>query len=427
LVRPRSVHDMVPVVVQVRDPGLASTAYPVIDRPPLWSGADHFTVSNWFPGVADTLVGAPGTVTDASAGDATVSRVTAGTSAPAMQRAIPRLRLNDLRIPLPFVRSIDTKGNTHSADETAGRSREAPTLHRYHQRVTALNGKESPSAPSRLRVLLAIKSLGYGGAERLVADLVAIGNKRARERSGPVDYEVAYLLAGHDALAPFIEAGGTPVHCLGAGGNLDFKWMPAFRRLLLAGHYDIVHFHLPYTAALGRLVVLTIPRDRRPATIYTEHSLWNKVAVLVKKLNRATVHHDSALVAVSQAAYDHLPRRLQPRARVVVHGVDLDRSRSLIARRNGIRAAVRAELDVPPGELLVLAIANLRSEKGYDVLLDTAALLIEQGLPIRFAAAGQGAQLGELTARHRELGLGDRFRFLGHREDALELLVAADV
>jgi glycosyltransferase involved in cell wall biosynthesis len=112
---------------------------------------------------------------------------------------------------------------------------------------------------------------------------------------------------------------------------------------------------------------------------------------------------------------------------VVVHGVDLDRSRSLAARRDEIRSAVRAELEVPEGELLVLAIANLRSEKGYDVLLDTAALMIEQGLPIRFAAAGKGAQLDELVARHRELALGDRFRFLGHREDALELLVAADI
>lgn len=273
-------------------------------------------------------------------------------------------------------------------------------------------------------MLLAIKGLGHGGAERLVTDLVAVSNSSTQGRA---EYEVAYLLAHQDGLATLIEASGTPVHCLGAGGNLDPRWMLAFRRLLLQGNFDIVHFHLPYTAAFGRLVVLTIPRDRRPVTIYTEHSLWNKVAVLVKNLNRATVRRDRALIAVSQAAYDALPRDLQPRARVVVHGIDLDRSRSLASRREEIRAAVRAELEVPPGELLVLAVANLRSEKGYDVLLDTAALLIEQGLPVCFAAAGQGAQLDELVARHRELGLGGRFRFLGHREDALELLIAADV
>jgi glycosyltransferase involved in cell wall biosynthesis len=270
-------------------------------------------------------------------------------------------------------------------------------------------------------VLLAIKSLGYGGAERLVADLVAAG------ASSPVEYEVAYLLDAQDGLAADIAATGTPVHSLGSTRNLDLRWMLAFRRLLSTGSYDVVHFHLPYTAALGRLVVLTLPRRQRPVTIYTEHSLWNKVAVVVKKLNRATVGFDRALVAVSQAAYDALPRGLRPRAQVVVHGVDLGRSRSLVEQRDQIRAAIRTELDVPPEDLLVVTVANLRSEKGYDVLLDAAALIKQRGVPIRFAAAGQGAQADELTARHRQLALGDHFRFLGHREDALALLIAADI
>jgi glycosyltransferase involved in cell wall biosynthesis len=50
-----------------------------------------------------------------------------------------------------------------------------------------------------------------------------------------------------------------------------------------------------------------------------------------------------------------------------------------------------------------------------------------EDLPIRFAAAGQGALEDALKVRHRELGLGDRFQFLGHRSDALRLLTGADV
>ena len=52
---------------------------------------------------------------------------------------------------------------------------------------------------------------------------------------------------------------GTPVHDLGAHSNLDLRWLMAFRRLLLEHGYAIVHFHLPYTAALGRLVVAHAP------------------------------------------------------------------------------------------------------------------------------------------------------------------------
>ena len=160
------------------------------------------------------------------------------------------------------------------------------------------------SSTGRYRVLLAIKSLGYGGAERLVADLVAAST------SPSFEYEVAYILGRrgcpgrHHRLRRHPRALPRGRRAIWTcGGWLDF------RRLLLDGSFDVVHFHLPYTAALGRLVVATLPRGRRPITVYTEHSLWNKVAVLVKLLNRATVRFDRALVAVSDAAYDSLPAR----------------------------------------------------------------------------------------------------------------------
>ncbi len=270
-------------------------------------------------------------------------------------------------------------------------------------------------------MLLTIKGLGPGGAERLLADVVATGNVEDFE------YEVAYVLDGEDALAPAIIAGGTPVHALGSTRNLDLRWMAAFRRLLLDGNFDIVHFHLPYTAALGRLVVATLPRGKRPVTIYTEHSMWNKVAVLVKMLNRSTIASDRALLAVSDAAYDALPRSLQPRARIVVHGVNRSLSREMVDRRYEIRQDVRTELAITPEDLLVVTVANLRSEKGYDVLIDAAHLIAQRGLPIRFAAAGRGTPQEDLAAKQRAIGLDERFRFLGHRDDAFRLLAAADV
>jgi glycosyltransferase involved in cell wall biosynthesis len=272
-------------------------------------------------------------------------------------------------------------------------------------------------------VLLAIKTLGPGGAEHLLADLV--GSDEAGDKG--FEYEVAHVLARSDTLVPVIRARGVPVHSLGATSNLDWRWLRAFRRLLVAGNFDIVHFHLPFTAALGRPVVATLPRERRPATVYTEHSLWNKVSPLVKALNRTTIRRDRALVAVSDAAYEALPRALQRRARVVVHGVDLATSRSMADRRDEIRAGLRAELGVPPDDLLAVTVAGLRSEKGYDVLLQTARLLADRDVPVRFAAAGDGPLEHELAERHRELGLEDRFRFLGHRDDALALMTAADL
>ena len=86
------------------------------------------------------------------------------------------------------------------------------------------------------------------------------------------------MLAAENALVPAVGAEGVPVHDLGATRNWDLRWMPRFATLLRRGHYDVVHFHLPYTAAMGRLVVATLPGDRRPVVVYTEHSLWEKTA-----------------------------------------------------------------------------------------------------------------------------------------------------
>jgi glycosyltransferase involved in cell wall biosynthesis len=279
----------------------------------------------------------------------------------------------------------------------------------------------STRAPRRpLRVLIVIKCLGYGGAERLVVDTVAAPD------TNRFQYEVAYVLRREDALVPAISATGTPVYALNAAHDADLRWMVALRRLLQRGHYDIVHFHLPYAAALGQLVVASLRRSTRPGVVYTEHNVWDRERFLNRVLLRASVRKGERLVAVSQDAYDALPPTLRRRATTVVHAVDLSKSDSLIGRRSELRRLVRSELGVRPDELLFLTVANFRPEKAYDVLLTAARSIADEGLPIRIAAVGRGPLRDALHARHAELALGDRFQFLGQRDDVLTLLAGSD-
>jgi glycosyltransferase involved in cell wall biosynthesis len=277
---------------------------------------------------------------------------------------------------------------------------------------------QMPARP--LRVLLVIKCLGYGGAERLLVDMAATVNPDR------FNYEVAYVQRDQDALVPAIRANGTPVHSLGSAHNADLRWMVVLRRLLLTERYDVIHFHLPYAAALGQLVVASLPRSTRPGVVYTEHSLWDRAKLANRVVLRGSMRRDERVVAVSQASYDALPPSLQRRATIVVHGVDLSVSDSLIARRPELRALVRAELGVDHNELLFMTVANLRPEKGYDVLLEATKAIVDSGLPIRLAAVGRGPLREEIHTRHVELGLGDRFQFLGQRDDVLQLLAGAD-
>jgi glycosyltransferase involved in cell wall biosynthesis len=272
-----------------------------------------------------------------------------------------------------------------------------------------------------LKVLQVIKCLGYGGAERLLVDMVAAADP---ER---VMYEVAYVNREQDALVPAIAALGTRVHPLGASNNADLRWMVAFRKLVTTRHYDVVHFHLPYAAALGQVVLSSFPRSKRPGVVYTEHSLWDRARLVNRIFLRASLLKNERLIAVSQASYDALPDSLRRRATTIVHGVGLSRADSLVARREEMRARARSEVGMAEDGLLFMTVANLRPEKGYDILLEAARALADRGVPIRFAAVGRGPLSSALHARHAELALGDRFRFLGQRDDVLELMAGADV
>ena len=291
---------------------------------------------------------------------------------------------------------------------------------RYHRRVHGDPGDGEGGREEPLRVLMVIKCLGYGGAERLLADMVSAGDG---ER---FHYEVAYILRAQDALAEVVERGGTPVHALDAVHDADLRWMASLRRILAAGRFDVVHFHLPYAAALGQMVVRSLPRSHRPGVVYTEHSLWNRAPLPLKVMLRASMSGGQQMVTVSQASYEALPETMRRRATMVVHGVDLSRAGALVARREELRADVRAELGVVDDDVLFLTVANLRAEKGYDVLLEAARLLAARRVPITIAAVGRGPLGPYLRARHLDLELGDRFRFLGQRTDVLRLLGGAD-
>ncbi len=161
--------------------------------------------------------------------------------------------------------------------------------------------------------------------------------------------------------------------------------------------------------------------------VYTEHSLWNKAAVVTKALNRVTVGIDRALIVVSVAARDALPRALRSRARVVVHGVNRERFDALLAERDAVRHAVRAELGIADHEILALTVANLRSEKGYDVLLDAARLVVAEEVPVRFVSVGRGPLEAELAAAAEAAGLAEHLRFLQTRTDTVRLMIGADL
>lgn len=89
----------------------------------------------------------------------------------------------------------------------------------------------------------------------------------------------------------------------------------------------------------------------------------------------------------------------------------------------GADPASRKALDTPEDAPVALALARLHEKKGLDTLLDATAKI--DGLYVWIA--GDGPIEAELKAHCTRLGLDDRVRFLGWRNDRGALLAACDV
>jgi glycosyltransferase involved in cell wall biosynthesis len=70
-----------------------------------------------------------------------------------------------------------------------------------------------------------------------------------------------------------------------------------------------------------------------------------------------------------------------------------------------------------PMRLIVGAAGRLSPEKGFEVLVDSAALIVKQAPDVGFVLFGDGARREALRERIAKQGMASRFVLLGHRSD----------
>lgn len=276
-------------------------------------------------------------------------------------------------------------------------------------------GEESVKPKRRIRVLWLIKGLGPGGAEQLLLQAARVVD---RER---FSYEIAYVRPDKTHLVPEFEAAGIPTRRLGAGSTARAGWLRELRDLLATS--DIAHVHSPVLAAATRLTALSLPRQRRPHVVTTEHNEWTSHRLPTRLANAVTGPLDEHTWAVSDEVRATVWGPLRSRFEVLVHGID---PASVTTGAAG-RDETRRSLGIATGEVVSLTVANLRRNKDYPNLLEAARLATAREPRLRFLSVGQGPLKDELDALHATTGLGDRFTFLGFRRDIHELMAAADM
>jgi glycosyltransferase involved in cell wall biosynthesis len=264
-------------------------------------------------------------------------------------------------------------------------------------------------------VLHAIDTGGPGGAENLFAQLVDSLARRGYAPMTSVPYE-GWL---HGKLRDR----QVPVQVIPSKGGFSLSYLRALLALIRSQRIELIHSHLlgsnVYCSLAGRIAGIPVVSVFHGLPDISGH---NSVAWLKRRI--LLMRHDH-IVSVSENLVGALCRWGIPRTkiRVIRNGIDVGKYLP------GTAPHIRREFGVGDGEILVGAVGNIRKAKGYERLIEAAALALQRQPNLKFVVAGQGSPeaLGALRDQVARRGLSARMQFLGFYPSSADLLRAFDI
>lgn len=222
---------------------------------------------------------------------------------------------------------------------------------------------------------------------------------------------------------------GLEVHVVPKTRRGDPTVIPRLARLIRRLRADLIHTHLVNGNFFGRLASLFVPGL---SVISTVHNYGDALVAVRSDGERRFIYRQDIwtsvlcdkVIAVTESLREQLVADGMPPARVVsiLNGVDTER----FDPARVTRGAVRAELGVAPGTVLLASAGRLVAPKGFDKFLRVVAGLRGKGIDAAALVLGDGPDRDALIALARELGLEGHAFFPGYRDDLEQVYADID-
>jgi glycosyltransferase involved in cell wall biosynthesis len=295
---------------------------------------------------------------------------------------------------------------------------------------------ESTDRP--LRVLRLIARLNIGGPARHTVIL----NDRLRDfgfetllvhgSPGATESNLEDLARDRGIDTIYVTELGRRIHPLD-----DLKAFVRVLRIMRRWRPDIVHTHTAKAGSIGRVAAflsnLTRRRSKRCVIVHTFHGhvfagyFGTAGSLAVRVIERTLALMTDRIIAISDRQRNDLVdgfRITSPsRVSVVPLGLDLD---DLLQRSLEFRG-VRSTLAFGERDVVIGFVGRLVPIKDVETFIRAAALASERLPALRVVIAGDGECRGRLEELARNLGIGERVRFLGWRRDLLPLYASFDL
>ena len=280
---------------------------------------------------------------------------------------------------------------------------------------------------ARVRLDHVITRLELGGAQQNTLHCVATHDRERFDvgllagAGGMLDDRAREIQDARVDLVPWLVHPVSPI--------ADLRAIPRLRRWFRARGTTVVHTHSSKAGILGRIAARLA---RVPVIVHTVHG-WSfndtqpvALRAAYTLLERIAARWTDRLIVVSSLNRDKgLARGIgdPDRYRTIHSGIHADDFR----RPRGVRETVRASLGFGREDIVVGTVGNLKPQKGPLDLIAAAATVLAHDPRFRFMVIGDGPLRGQVEERVRTLGIGDRVRLLGWRDDVGDLLQAMDV
>lgn len=275
----------------------------------------------------------------------------------------------------------------------------------------------------RIRALVLIDAFRMGGAETLLAPMIAAS------RETDVQMDVLSVLSAapnSEKTTEILADAGIATRSLGVRRTLDPLGVPRLAGVIRRGRYDVVHAHLELAMTLA---VPAAALNRRPA-VCTFHHVARPLSGRAAWRERLAVEvatRSSRVLFVSEASRlsfqeTYRSNRMPANWAVMHNGIDL-------ANFTPGEADVGVRTQLSGGRIgpIVVLPAAFRDFKGIPVAIRAWPRVLRRFPDAVLSLAGGGELHGELARLVADLGVGQSVVFAGVRTDMPDVYRAADV
>jgi glycosyltransferase involved in cell wall biosynthesis len=267
-----------------------------------------------------------------------------------------------------------------------------------------------------VKILHIMPQIGIGGAELQLYALI-VGSDPAE-----VTHEVLYYSDSKDQKGfQLYDHAGITYRRIPRNKKRPFKFLKEFSHEIKQRNPDIVHCWLWSGNIWGRWAAIRADIKHIIVAYRNTAMAYPKCSWFFERIAGQKVHYLANSSAVAQEVGKVIGVS-SDKFQVIYNGVDLDRFTMASNKDKWLK-----KLNLASNTWLITMTGRLTVQKNYPMLLKTAALCKQKGLPVHFLIVGHGELEAELKAYSQALKLTDTVTFLGLRMDVPEILKSSDI